>query len=209
MTRKGSSRQYRKTKRARQEQETRRRITEAAVELHRAVGPARTAITDIAKHAGVSRMTVYSHFPTEVDLLMACSTHWARSNQFPDPSSWAPIDDPAERLTIALEELYRWYGRKQDMLGKVLRDIHTVEALATVMDGLWSPWLRAIIQTLAVGWPAHRAGGDELMGALRLAVDFDTWRLLTGSGLDDRAAADLVARMLRAEFGPDRKPDGR
>jgi hypothetical protein len=47
------------------------------------------------------------------------------------------------------------------------------------------------------------------MGALRLAVDFDTWRVLTGSGLDDRAAADLVARMLRAEFGPDRKPDGR
>jgi len=195
-------RPYRKKKRARQEQETRRRITEAAVELHRTLGPARAGITDVAKLARVSRMTVYSHFPTEVDLFMACSTHWASSNPFPDPSAWAPIEDPAERLNTALEELYRWYGRKQDMLGKVLRDIHTVEALATVMGELWSPWMQAIIDTLATGWAPKHAGDKEFTAALRLAVDFDTWRLLTGSGLDDGVAAGLIARMLGAEFGP-------
>lgn len=207
MTPKTSSRPYRKKKRARQEQETRRRITEAAVELHGTVGPARTAITDIAKRAGVTRATVYSHFPTEVDLFAACSTHWASNNPFPDPSAWAAIEDPRERLLTALEDLYRWYREKRDMLGNVLRDIERVEALATVMGDLWLPWVKAIIDTLATGWPVKREGDDELRAALRLVVDFGTWRLLTGSGLTDGAAAALAAHMLATEFGAGRKPE--
>ena len=52
------SRPYRKAERARQEQETRLRITEAAVEMHRTVGPANTTMTEVAELAGVSRATV-------------------------------------------------------------------------------------------------------------------------------------------------------
>jgi AcrR family transcriptional regulator len=191
-----ATRPYRKKKRARQEQETRLRITEAAVELHRTEGPARAAITDIAKRAGVSRMTVYSHFPTEADLFMACSTHWANDNPFPDPSQWAEIDDPRARLLTALGELYRWYGDKEDMLGKVLRDLHTVDALAEVMSELWSPYVQQIVDTLAAGWPEKIAPRGELRAALRLVVDFETWRSLTGSGLADDTAANLAARMV-------------
>ena len=40
-------RPYRKRKRAEQEEETRERITEAAVELHRTKGPANTGIADV------------------------------------------------------------------------------------------------------------------------------------------------------------------
>lgn len=168
------------------------------MELHRTLGPAGAGVTDVAKLAGVSRMTVYSHFPTETDLFMACSTHWATRNPFPDPSAWAGIDDPSERLVTVLKELYRWYGRTEDMLEKVLRDESLVPAVASVLDDLWWPYLRAIIDTLALGWPGERADVDELTAALRLAVDFDTWRLLTGSGLDDGRAADLATRMVIA-----------
>ena len=196
MTSSSTSRTYRKTERARQEADTRRRITEAAVELHRTLGPANTKITDVAELAGVSRMTVYNHFPTEVDLFVACSTHWATQNPFPDPSRWAAIDDPSERLVSALKELYGWYGLKEDMLGKVFRDTPVVPALAGVMDGFWSKYVEELVRTLAHGWPAVGDADVVLQPALRLVVDFGTWRVLTGSGLDHGRAAELAARMV-------------
>ena len=62
-------RPYRMKRRAEAEEQTRLRITEAAVELHGSIGPARTTITAVAERAGVQRQTVYRHFPTEDDLL--------------------------------------------------------------------------------------------------------------------------------------------
>ena len=156
------ARPYRKAERARQEQDTRLRITEAAVELHRTVGPANTTMTEMAKLAGVSRATVYNHFPSEFELFMACSTHWATRNPFPDPSRWAAIEAPSERLVSALKELYRWYRLKEDMLGKVFRDIPVVLPLAEVMGQLWSPYEEAMVQTLAGGWADGKTEVEKL-----------------------------------------------
>lgn len=200
------SRPYRKTKRAELEEETRRRITEAAVELHKTLGPANTGISDVAKLAGVSRMTVYNHFPTEVDLFTACSSHWVAHNPFPDPAVWATIDDPDERLNRALNELYGWYRRKEDMLGKVFRDLPVVPALEEVMAGLWSAYVGELVRTLARGWPAKGVNRKTLESALRLAVDFDTWRTLSGCGLTHDRAAKLAAHMVMGAFRPQAKP---
>ena len=202
MTSGSTSRPYRKIERARQEAETHRRITEAAVELHRTLGPANTKITDVAELAGVSRMTVYNHFPTEVDLFVACSTHWATQNPFPDPARWATIDDPSERLVSALKELYEWYGLKEDMLGKVFRDTPVMPPLAEVMDDLWSTYVEELVRTLAHGWQVRRAKAKTLQATLRLVVDFHTWRVLTGSGLDHGRAAELGARMVLGAVRP-------
>ena len=103
-------RAYRKRRRAEQEEETRLRITEAAVDLHGSVGPARTTVSAIAERAGVQRATVYRHFPDEEALFAACSSHWAALNPPPDPAVWAEIADPDQRLRGALAELYSWYG---------------------------------------------------------------------------------------------------
>lgn len=193
-----STRPYRKRKRAKQEEETRRRITEAAMELHGTVGPAETSITDIAKRAGVSRMTVYNHFPTEVDLFAACSSHWASLNPLPDPEPWKAITDPAERLRHALGQLYAWYARHEDgMLGHVLRDTPAVPALGEVMERFWDRWTEEVVRVLQRGWPpAATPEGRDLLAALRLATDFGTFRALSGSGLDADEAADLVGRMV-------------
>src|SRR3954447_2484557 len=94
-------RKYEKKRRAELEEETRRRITETAVELHGTVGPARTSISAIAERAGVRRSTVYRHFPDEEALFHACSSHWANANPLPDPAPWEAIDDPDERLRTA------------------------------------------------------------------------------------------------------------
>src|SRR3954463_11935048 len=109
-------RKYQLKKRAEQVAETHLRITEAAIELHGTVGPARTTLSAVAQRAGVERRTLYRHFPTEADLLAACSTHWFRANPWPDAAAWRAIDDPQERLSVALGELYAYYERTAPML---------------------------------------------------------------------------------------------
>src|ERR1019366_7243723 len=99
------TRSYRMQRRAESQEQTRRRITESAVELHGTVGPSRTSISAVAAHAGVRRSTVYRHFPDEAALFDACTAHWAAVNPPPDLVTWSTIDDPGERLLVALVEL--------------------------------------------------------------------------------------------------------
>src|SRR5215210_5297504 len=100
---------YTKRRRAQLEEDTRRRITAATVELHREVGPANTTISAVAERAGVQRLTVYRHFPDERALLGACSAHWRAGHPAPDPSPWPPIEDPEDRLRTAIAAFYAYY----------------------------------------------------------------------------------------------------
>ena len=88
------TRKYELKKRAETMAQTRRRITEAAVELHGTIGPAQTTMSAVAEKAGVQRHTLYRHFPTEADLFGACSTHFFTENPLPDPESWQAIEEP-------------------------------------------------------------------------------------------------------------------
>jgi AcrR family transcriptional regulator len=97
MARGGKRGKYNLRARAERYQQTRQRIVEATVELHRTFGPVRTTITDIAKKAGVERQTVYNHFPDELSLFKACSAHIRSLNPPPDPEPWKLIPDPEER----------------------------------------------------------------------------------------------------------------
>src|ERR671913_2322332 len=115
-------RKYEMKRRAERMRETRRRIAEAAVELHRTVGPARTTVSAIAEKAGVQRHTYYAHFPELKDLYQACMGHYSERNPVPDPSRWADIADAEERLRVALSEVYAYYAANEAMLSNVLRD---------------------------------------------------------------------------------------
>lgn len=195
-------RPYRLKERARRQEATRRRITEAALELHRTVGPARTTVIDVARRAGVGRMTVYNHFPTDADLIQACSGHWAAEHPLPDVGAWTAVDDPDERLTRALCELYGWYREGADMMGNVLRDAPLVPALGAVMDARWWPAVDAMVQALAADRAAEGGRAERVRAALRIALDLGTWRALTRSGLDDREAAALAAGFVASAEAP-------
>src|SRR4051812_9399836 len=120
MTDQKQKRPYRKKRRAELEAETRRRITETAVELHGTLGPSRTSMSAVAERAGVRRSTLYRHFPDEEALFAACSSHWAAANPLPDIGSWAATADPEVRLRAALEELYGFYRRTHGMMENLI-----------------------------------------------------------------------------------------
>ena len=122
-----TKRKYELKKRADDMAETHLRITEAAIDLHGSVGPARTTMSAVAKRAGVERRTLYRHFPTEVDLFEACSSHYFAANPWPELDDWRAISDPGQRLARALDELYAYYERTEPMLSNVLRDAELVD----------------------------------------------------------------------------------
>jgi len=185
-------RSYEKKRRAEHEAETRRQITEAAVELHGTVGPARTSISAIAERAGVRRSTVYRHFPDEATLFAACSSHWEQQNPPPDLGGWAAVDAPDERLRTALGELYGFYSRTHDMLENLYRDERSVPTVRRRFAG-FHEYLAAARDTLLRGHSARGRRRDELRAAIGHALAFSTWRSLTrDQGLDDQQAIELM-----------------
>ncbi len=190
-------RSYQLKKRARRQQETRRRITEATVELHRTVGPVKTTISAIAEKAGVERLTVYRHFPDERSLLEACSGHWNAANPPPDPAPWRKAKDPEDRLRTALGEMYAYYGRTEPMLSNVLPDAQKMPALAEVLVP-YGLYMEAVRETLAVGWGARGRRRGLLLATLGHALEFETWRsLVRRQGLNDEQAVELMVNLVR------------
>ena len=177
--------------------ETHLRITEAAIELHGTVGPARTTLSAVAERAGVERRTLYRHFPTEADLFEACSTHWFGANPWPDLAAWRAIRDPGERLARALDELYAYYERTAAMYGNVLRDAELVDFARDAVAPL-DAYLEEAAGILLAGRTARGRRRARLTAALRHALAFSTWRSLAGSGLDRADAAALVTALVDA-----------
>lgn len=200
-----NKRKYEMKKRAERHRETRRRIVEATVELHRTLGPANTTVSEIAKRAGVNRLTVYNHFPDMTDLLKACSRSWTERHPAPDPSPWARVGDPQQRLRTALTELYSFYARTEPMRGNVLRDAETMPELAALLEGSVVPYLEAVRDLLAEDWEVGDERKKHLLATIKLAIDFHTWRSLEReSGLSREEA---VRSMLEAVRSSVSRPD--
>ena len=191
------ARKYEMKRRAERQRETHRRITEAAVELHRTVGPRRTTISAIAEKAGVQRHTYYAHFPELKDLYRACMGHYLALNPLPDPASWAEVANDEERLRVALSELYAYYGRTEEMMSNVLRDAPLDPLAQENMVPFYRHW-EAMRDTIADAFEASGERREALLGAVALGLDFQTWRtLVRGQGLDDDRAVELMVGMVR------------
>ena len=192
------ARKYELKQRAESLAATRERIVEATVELHDALGPARTTISAIAERAGVQRLTVYRHFPDERSLFEACSGHWAAHNPAPDPSTWTAFDDPEERLGIALAEIYAFYRSTEGMTGNLLRDMPELPVLQEVAAPFFEYW-QGVREVLDRGWNARGRKRMLLRAVIAHAVEFETWRSLARrGGLDDRVAAETMVSLVRA-----------
>lgn len=191
-------RPYRKRRRAELEAETRRRITESAVELHGSLGPSRTSVSAVAERAGVRRSTVYRHFPDEAALFDACSAHWRDANPRPEPEEWAAVADPDERLATALNELYAYYRRTETMLANLLRDESEMPVVKERFAAFHG-FLAAAREVLLRGRGLRGRARRDVAAAIGHALSFTTWRSLAREqDLDDEAAAALMCRLVAA-----------
>jgi AcrR family transcriptional regulator len=194
-------RPYHKQRRAELEAGTRRRITESAVELHGTLGPSRTSLSAVAEHAGVRRSTLYRHFPDEAALFAACTAHWVASNPAPDLERWTAIEDPDERLRVALRELYAHYRRTERMMENLLRDEATMPTVKRMFGG-FRDYIATAHGTLMGGRRARGAARQRVLAATGHALAFATWRSLTREQrLDDSQAADLMCRLVGTAAG--------
>jgi AcrR family transcriptional regulator len=197
-TAKRGKRPYRKRRRAELEEQTKLRITEAAVDLHGSVGPARTTMSAVAGRAGVQRATLYRHFPDEEALFQACSSHWAAQNPPPDFAGWAAIENPDERLRTGLRELYDWYARNERMLENIGRDAALVPAIQAPRAE-FAAGLQAAADALVAGRPERSSRRRRLRAAAGHATAFETWHsLVRGQGLSEAQAVELMARLVAA-----------
>ena len=186
-------RKYELKKRAERQEETRRRIVEAAVELHGTIGPARTTVSAVAERAGVQRHTYYRHFPDERSLGLACSGLYMETNPMPDPEPWREIDDLEQRLRHGLGELYAYYERNEPMLSNVIRDAELDPVFAEIGRMRIGPPLGAIRAVLANGRRSKR-----LLALLDVALAFSTWRtLVRDSGLSHKEAVETMVAAIR------------
>lgn len=196
-----STRTYELKRRAEQQEETRRRIVDAAVELHTRLGPARTSVAAIAERAGVTRPTVYAHYPDAGALFRACSGHVRETVPSPDPDPWRSIDDPAERLQTALRGLYAYYARLEQLLENVERDLPLVPVLREI-NSYRVRYLEDVRTVLLAGWPGRGRAKTRLRRAIGHALEFGTWQsLVRRQGCRTEEAVQLMVAFVRSALG--------
>jgi AcrR family transcriptional regulator len=193
---KAHKRKYKLTARAESERQTRARIVQATMELHKAVGPAKTTIAEIARRAEVTRLTVYNHFPEDSVLLGACQAHWMGLHPLPDFSAALALPDPSERVRAVLRGFYGWYRETLPMAEKVQSDRGAVPALDALMVRTADARLTHLTEVLVGAFRVRGRRGERQRALTRLALDFWTWRRLNLEGLDDSTAADLMTEVI-------------
>jgi AcrR family transcriptional regulator len=193
-----ATRTYELKRRAERQDETRRRIVEAAVELHSTVGPARETVAALAERAGVTRPTVYAHFPDADSLFRACSSHVRETVPPPDPGAWRAIPRPAERVRAALRDVYAYYGRLEPLLENIERDAAVLPILREI-GSYRSRYLDEVRELLLDAWPAGEGATGRLRRAIGHALDFRTWQsLVRGQGCEPAEAARLMVTLVEA-----------
>lgn len=198
MKRSAARRPYRLGKRADRQQETRRRIVEAAVDLHSTLGPARTTVAQIAERAGVQRHTYYAHFPDERGLFLACSGLALERDPLPDVESWHSLPPGRERVRRGLRDLYSWYDRNAEQAACVLRDAEHHALTREMVELRMMPTFAAAARLLGEGLNARSRA------LLAVALDFACWRALAATQAAKPAAAlmsDAVCAVGRVRAG--------
>jgi AcrR family transcriptional regulator len=182
-------RKYELKARAESQQATRDRIAAAAASLHEEVGVAKTTVADIARRAGVQRLTVYNHFPDLDALLPACTAHYRAEHPLPDLDAALALADATERLQAVLASLYGWYRENATMQRRVQGERGSVPELDAWLQRSTDVMLTTLADRLADGFAQ-----PDARPLIALALDFWTWQRLDREGLDDVTAATAMTR---------------
>ena len=155
-------------------------------------------VAEIARRAGVTRLTVYNHFPELSDLLPACAAHYESLHPAPEFEPALALGDPGDRVHAVLTLLYAWYRETESMYGNLMSDRASVPELDRFLEQNLDRMLAELAEDLAAAFALRGRRAERLRALVRLALDFWTWRRLTREGVDDETAADLMASAVSA-----------
>jgi AcrR family transcriptional regulator len=198
-TQRAKNRKYELKARAESQELTRQRIAKAAAELHEEVGPAETTVAEIARRAGVSRLTVYKHFPDNAALYPACSAHYASEHPLPDFGAALSHEDPVDRVRSLLRTVYGGlYRERQHMMRNLCRDRGLDPALDEFMGNNLDAAIGVLQDALVAGFELDADRRARLRSLIGVGLEFWTWDRLTAGGMDDEAAAELMTEAIAA-----------
>jgi AcrR family transcriptional regulator len=181
-------------RRAETAEETRRRIVDATHALHVEQGIHATTMTHIANRAGVSVGTVYHHFPTYQDAVLACAAHTAEMVPLPTLEILDGATTLEERVRQLARGVFGFYER--------------LPAYERVRSERWGmPPIAAYVEQedsnrLALTREALRPFkvNARLVNACAALLDVAVHGALTRAGSSSMKAADEVAGFILARL---------
>lgn len=186
-----AARSYNKTKRLTKEQETHRKIMDAALSLYGSVGPAATTISAVADNASVQRLTIYRHFPQETGLMDEAITTWFAENPLPDPPEWRDGVARDNWPIAILSMLYSYFSDASDVLPGLLNDRSKLSHLDDLLSS-FDQQINVMYSDILGCQSANRQTSDLVQSVVRHAVTFSTWQSLSHNNLDTVEIAALM-----------------
>ena len=193
------TRKYDNKRRLQKQDELKSRIAAATAELHASKGAAETSYADIARQAGVSLPTVYSHFPDEDELFRGCTSHVA------DRAPTIPVSEildafslsaAIEKLVDAMEQQHLYYepwsSRRMEGYVPFLAEMSAQirEQQSATIEKIMKHFLG----------PGKRS---KLIAGCETVLSFDFWhRLVRGHGLPRSQARQIMIQSLQSIIGP-------
>ena len=153
------------------------------MDLHSTVGPARTTVAQIAERAGVQRHTYYAHFPSEWDLLLACSGLALERDPLPESDRLRAIAPGYERIVAGLADFYGWFARNEQQAACVLRDAEHHRPTGEIVRLRMAPTFAGAAEVMGEGL------GSRARALLAVALEFACWRTLARDCSPPQAAS--------------------
>ena len=194
-----ATRSYNSDTRRQRQSQLRARIAATAAELYAQKGAVATSYADVAKHAGVSLPTVYNHFPSQHELMDACTSHVAAQapNMPVEEILGAPdLRSAAEWLVAAADKLNAYFAPWM-----AWHEGRLVPFLSELGEGRRKRHVALVIELLS----RHVGSGEqrELAAAWESLIHFDLWhRLVHEHKLSRAAVRALLVHLVLAVVGP-------
>jgi AcrR family transcriptional regulator len=186
-------RTYQLGRRAESAEETRRRLVQATFELHGEQGIAATTMKQIADRAGVGVGTVYHHFATLDDTIMACGQMVMAMHPPPTEAIFAGVPTLKERLVRVARALFEHLDNVGFDMVRADR-----ERLPIVRQFVDEELAHRIALTRAALAP-FAVDRDQIRVAAAL-LDIGVYRALQSADLTLDQAAEAMADMIHARL---------
>jgi AcrR family transcriptional regulator len=185
------ARRYQQGRRKEAAAETRARIVRATFDLHAEQGMVGTTMKQIAERAEVSVGSVYNHFPSYDEAILACGAYAFSLGPEPSTALFEDVNEVAERVRRLACAVFAQFERLR-AFGYVAAEQDRLPVLKGFVEQERAQ--RLSLAAAALGEP--QAG--ERARTLAALLDHGVYQALKDIGLGTDAAADRAAEVANA-----------